>query len=333
MSDRRVLSLCILAVDMQTVSGGPAVSSPGISLVASPSAVARIRRWLRRDNVIAILVLSPSLLAVAIFIYSFIVWTFYVSLTAWNSSVIDLSFAGLERWESLITDSRWLQDLRNMFVYAAGFMSQCLLIGFLLACLLDQKIKAESVFRTIFIFPFAVSGIVTGVVWRWLMAPETGLNLIFSTFGLDFLRWKWYTDPTYGIIAVSIAGAWQFSGYVMALYLAGLRGISSDLREAAAIDGCSTFSLYRHIIIPLLAPVTFTALVLTGMGSIRVFDIPAILGTGAALGADAMAYYMFTLTFQMQKYGSGATVACMMIIFAAFLVVPYMLSMHREADQ
>jgi len=246
---------------------------------------------------------------------------------------VDLSFVGLEHWEGLLTDQRWLQDLRNLFVYAAGFMTQCIVIGFLLASLLDQKVKGEALFRTIFIFPFAVSGIVTGVVWRWLMAPETGLNLIFTTFGLDFLKWKWYSDPTYGILAVSIAGAWQFSGYVMALYLAGLRGISSDLREAAAIDGCNTFNLYRRVIIPLLSPVTFTVVVLTGMGSIRVFDIPAVLGTGAALGADAMAYYMFTLTFQSQRYAAGATVASVMIILAAFLVVPYMLSMRREADQ
>lgn len=278
------------------------------------------------------MVLAPSLLFVAIFIYSFIAWTFYISLTKWNGPVVNYTFAGLDNWQNILTDSRWLQDFRNMFFYAAGFIGQCVLIGFLLASLLDQRIKGENVFRTIFIFPFAVSGIVTGVVWRWLMQPDTGYNLIFRTIGLDFLAWKWAADLNWGIIAVSIAGAWQFSGYVMALYLAGLRGISSDVREAASIDGANTWQLYRHIIIPLLTPVTFTALVLTGMGSIRVFDLPAVIGTGAAFGADAMAYYMFTLTFQSAKYALGATIAALMIIFASFLVIPYILSMRMEAE-
>lgn len=269
---------------------------------------------------------------VAVFIYSFIVWTFFISMTKWNGPIVDYTFVGLANWANLLTDARWLQDLRNMVFYAAGFMGQCVLIGFLLASLLDQRIKGENLFRTIFIFPFAISGIVTGVVWRWLMQPDTGYNLIFRTIGLDFLAWKWFADVNWGIIAVSIAGAWQFSGYVMALYLAGLRGISGDVREAASIDGATTFQLYRHIIIPLLTPVTFTAVVLTGMGSIRVFDLPAVLGTGAAFGADAMAFYMFTLTFQSQRYALGAAIAAAMIIFASFLVIPYIASMKMEVE-
>lgn len=318
---------------MQTTTSSQAGAGSAAMMVAPPPVRRDFRRWLRRDRTVAILVLAPSLIAVAVFIYSFIVWTFYISVVKWNSSIVDYSFVGLDNWQNMITDTRWLTDLRNMFMYAAGFMSQCIVIGFTLACLLDQKIKGESLFRTIFIFPFAVSGIVTGVVWRWLMQPETGLNLIFQTVGLEFLKSKWFTDPTWGILSVSVAGAWQFSGYVMALYLAGLRGISSDVREAASIDGASTFHLYKDVIIPLLAPVTFTAVVLTGMGSIRVFDIPAVIGTGAAFGTDAMAFYMFTLTFQMQRYSLGAAVAGAMIIFASFLVVPYIASMRNEAEQ
>jgi glucose/mannose transport system permease protein len=282
---------------------------------------------------IAILVVTPSILAVAIFIYSFIIWSFYISGTKWNSAVLDLSWIGGDNWLRIFTDDRFQTDVRNLALYAMGFMGQCIVLGFLLAVLIDQKIKGEALFRTIFIFPFAVSAIVTGVVWRWLMRPEAGINLLFQSVGLDFLKSPWYTDPNWGIVAVSVAGAWQFSGYVMALYLAGLRGISNDIREAALIDGCNTFTLYRRVIIPLLAPVTFTAVVLTGMGSIRVFDIPAVIGTGAAFGTDAMANYMFTLTFQSQKYALGATIACVMMILSAILVVPYLRSMAREAEQ
>ena len=308
-------------------------TSAKATLFADTASASQRRRWLRSDMAIAVLVLTPSILAVAIFIYSFIVWSFYISGTKWNSAVVDLSWVGLDNWARLLSDDRFRTDIRNLLLYAAGFMTQCIILGFLLAVLIDQKIKGESLFRTIFIFPFAVSGIVTGVVWRWLMRPEAGLNLMFQSVGLDFLKSPWYTDPNWGILAVSVAGAWQFSGYVMALYLAGLRGISADLREAAAIDGCNSWQVYRHVIVPLLAPVTFTAVVLTGMGSIRVFDLPAVLGTGAAFGTDALSYYMFTLTFQTQRYALGATIACVMMILSALLVGPYLLSLRREAER
>jgi glucose/mannose transport system permease protein len=308
-------------------------TSARTSLFGEAASARPRRRWLRSDMMVAVLVVTPSILAVAIFIYSFIIWSFYISGAKWNSAVVDLTWIGADNWIRILSDDRFRTDLRNLVLYAIGFMGQCIVLGFLLAVFIDQKIKGEALFRTIFIFPFAVSAIVTGVVWRWLMRPEAGINLLFQSVGLDFLKSPWYTDPNWGIVAVSVAGAWQFSGYVMALYLAGLRGISNDIREAALIDGCNTFTLYRRVIIPLLAPVTFTAVVLTGMGSIRVFDIPAVIGTGAAFGTDAMANYMFTLTFQSQKYSLGATIACIMMLLSAVLVVPYLRSMAREAEQ
>lgn len=302
--------------------------------VAAPVKAPR-RRTLRfrGDLAIAIVVLMPSIVAVAIFIYFFIAYTFYVSVVKWPTLLPDYTFVGLKNWINMFQDMRFRIDMRNLVLYALGFMTQCIVIGFLLASLLDQKIKSEAVFRTIYIFPFAVSGIVTGVVWRWLMYPSAGLNQLFSLVGLDFLKSKWYTDPTWGILAVTIASSWQFSGYVMALYLAGLRGISHELKEAAAIDGANTWQLYRRIIIPLLAPVTFTAVVLTGMGSIRVFDIPAVLGTGAAFSTDALAFHMFQLTFQSNKMSSGAVIASVMIILAGFLVGPYLASLQLEESQ
>jgi glucose/mannose transport system permease protein len=268
--------------------------------------------------------------AVAIFIYAFIVYTFFVSVVKWPTLLPDYTFVGLDNWIRMFNDERFQIDIRNLVLFGAGFMTQCIVLGFLLASLLDQKIKSEAAFRTVFIFPFAISGIVTGVVWRWLMYPSAGLNQLFDMFGVGFLKSKWYSDPTWGILAITIAATWQFSGYVMALYLAGLRGISHELKEAAAIDGASTWQLYRRIIIPLLAPVTFTAIVLTGMGSIRIFDIPAVLGTGAAFSTDALALHMFQLTFQSNKISSGAVIAGVMILLAALLVGPYLASLQLE---
>lgn len=304
------------------------------TLVSGSTTTGRRRRRISGDMLLAILVLLPSILAVAIFIYTAIGWTFYISTVKWNSQVIDYSFVGLRNWLRMIGDARFHADLRNLAYYAIGFMTQCILFGFLLASLLDQKIKGEALFRTIIIFPFAVSGIVTGVAWRWLMQPTTGINLLFANIGLDWFQPTWNTHPRYGMWAVTIATAWQFTGYVMALYLAGLRGIPQELREAAAIDGAGTYATYRWVIIPLLMPVTFTAIVLTGMNSIRVFDVLASMsGSGAAFATDTLAFFMFQSTFGAYRYSLGATIGAFMILLSAFLIVPYLRSMRGEVER
>ena len=310
------------------------VSGEG-GLAASPTHISRKRKpWQRSDMWLAVLVILPSIIAVAIFIYGFIAWTFYISVTDWKSSVPDFTFVGLKNWTRLINERRFQMDLRNLLFYAIGFMSQCILIGFALASLLDQKIKGEAMFRTLFIFPFAVSGIVTGVTWQWLMQPSTGVNLLFAKVGLGWFRPAWVADVEYGIWAVTIAAAWQFSGYVMALYLAGLRGIPNELREAAAIDGAGTWQVYRYVIIPLLMPVTFTAIVLTGMNAIRVFDIVAALGgPGPGNSIGTLTLNMFQTTFGAYRFSLGAAIGSVMLILAIFLVVPYLMSMQRENEQ
>jgi glucose/mannose transport system permease protein len=304
-------------------------------LAASPTSTTyKRRRWLRTDYALAFFVLLPSIIAVAIFIYGFIGWTLYISVSDWKSSVPDLTFVGLKNWIRLFNDRRFQMDLRNHLLYAIGFIGQCIVIGFVLATLLDQKIKGEALFRTLFIFPFAVSGIVTGVTWSWLMQPATGINLLFAKIGMGWFRPTWHANIKYGIWAVSIAAAWQFSGYVMALYLAGLRGIPNELREAAAIDGAGTWAIYRRIIMPLLMPVTFTAIVLTGMNSIRVFDVVAALnGPGPGNNIDSLALNMFQTTFGAYRFSMGAAISSVMLLLATFLIVPYLMSMRRETER
>jgi glucose/mannose transport system permease protein len=175
------------------------------------------------------------------------------------------------------------------------------------------------------VFPFAVSGIVTGVAWRWLMQPTTGMNLILRGIGIN-TSFAWNTDPKVGILACSLAAAWQFTGYVMSLYLAGLRGISEEVREAARVDGAGPWQLYRYIIIPLMTPVTFTAVVLTGMGSIRAFDLITIL-QGPAFSTDTLAFHMYQATFGLYRFSLGATIGFLMMLLSAFLVGPYLRSL------
>lgn len=294
---------------------------------------ARRRPRISRDMLMAILVLTPSILAVAVFIYSFIAWTFWISAVNWNDAVVNNDFVGLKNWANMLSSERFQIDLRNLVLYAFGFMAQCLVIGFVLAALLDQQIKGESIFRTIYIFPFAVSAIVTGVAWRWVMRPDAGLNLLLDWVGLGALKSLWYAHPTLGILFITIASSWQFVGYIMALYLAGLRGISQEVREAAMIDGCNSVNLYRHIIIPMLSGVTFTAIVLTGMGAIRAFDIVAAMsGSGQAYSTDTLAFHMFEQTFLADRYSLSAVIGSVMIIISSLLVIPYLISTSKEAQ-
>ncbi len=286
--------------------------------------------WLRNDRKVAILALAPSIFAVALFIYIFIGWTLYISVSDWNRPVLDLTFAGLKNWRRLFTDPRFHIDLRNLVFFAAGYMTQCIVIGFVLAALLNEKIKGEAFFRTVFLMPFAVSAVVSGTAWRWLQLPSSGINLLIAKLGFENIRPLWYMHPQYGMLAITVMGAWQFSGFVMALYLAGLRAIPDELREAAIIDGAGALALYRYVYIPMLKPVTFTAIVLTGAGSIGNFDIPSIIGTGPGFATDSLGFYMFEQTFRSSRYGLGAAVGSLMLFLSIPVVLPYLISVLRE---
>lgn len=303
-------------------------------LAASPTTIRQKESsWVRGDRALAILVLSPSIILVAVFIYGFIGWTFYISTVDWNSPVVDYTFVGLKNWRRLFGDYRFLTDLRNLLYFAVGYMTQCIIVGFFIAALLDQKLKSEAFFRTVIFIPFAVSEVVTGVAWRWLMQPSSGINLLMAKIGFEGFQPLWYAHPRHGIWAVSIIAAWQFTGYIMALYLAGLRGIPDELREAAIIDGASALALYRHVLIPLLWPVTFTAILLTGMRSIKLFDLVATIGVGPGFATDSIANFMFESTFRANRWALGSAVGTLMIILSAFLLIPYLLSIRGEEER
>jgi glucose/mannose transport system permease protein len=289
--------------------------------------------WLRGDILLAVLVLSPSIIAVVVFIYAFMFWTIYSSLVLWNDVVPDYTFVGLRNFLRLLDTDRFLIDMHNILIFTLLFLVECIVVGFLLAVFLDQKIKGEAIFRTIFLLPFAVSAIVTGVAWRWLMNPTSGIDLLFSKIGLGFIHSNWFTDQNFGIAAVTIAASWQMSGYVMALYLAGLRGIPGELREAAAIDGAGAFALYRYVIVPMLTPVTYTVIVIVGGIALRTFDLTASMtSSGPAFADDTPAFFMFQTTFQSNHFAQGAAIAVVMLILAACLTVPYLINISREVE-
>jgi glucose/mannose transport system permease protein len=293
-------------------------------------------RRIGKDQLTAIAMITPSLLAIGLFVYGFIGWTGWVSLSNWDGLRPDLSLASpiVRNFERLFQHVRFQADIRNTITFTLLFLGACLLIGFLLAVLLDQRVRGENIFRSIFLFPMAVSFIVTGVVWRWLMTPSTGLNLLFDQLGLGFLRSGWFTDPNVGIKAVVIAATWQMSGFVMAMYLAGLRGIPEELREAARVDGASEFQIYRSIILPLLQPITLSAVIILGHISLKIFDLTASMTkAGPGFSTDVPGYFMFETTFQGDHYAQGAAIAVIMLLMVSVLVVPYLLySIRTEAQ-
>jgi glucose/mannose transport system permease protein len=319
-------------------------------------------RRLNTDRLIAFLMILPSILAIALFVYGFIGWTGWVSLVKWNSLVPDFTFVGADNYVRLFANDRFQIDLRNTVGFTLLFIAGCLIFGFGLAVLLDQRIRGEGIFRSIFLLPMSISFIVTGVVWRWLLNPSTGVNLLMQTLGFKDFKPGWYTDPaimfiqpdnplgqflnniglgvittdkiglSMGVVSLVIAATWQMSGYTMAMYLAGLRGIPEELREAARIDGCSEWQLYRHIILPMLQPITLSAVIILGHISLKIFDlVSAMTGPGPAFASDVPAYFMFDTTFRGNFFSQGAAIAMVMLVLVAVLVVPY-LAYSRRAE-
>ncbi|CAH0346480.1 sugar ABC transporter permease [Bacillus sp. CECT 9360] len=300
------------------------------------------KRKLTKDQILAIAFITPSILLIAVFVYGFISWTGYVSLSNWNSLVPDFSFAGLKNYLFLFNDFRFQADLRNTLVFTVLFIGSIIIIGQFLAVLLDQKLKGESIFRNIFFFPMALSFVVTGVVWQWLLNPSTGVNLFLGKIGLDS---KWYTDTTIlagfqwgkiefgipvAIIAVVIAAVWQMTGFSVAMYLAGLRGIPDEVREAARIDGATEFQIYRKIILPLMRPITVSVIIIMAHISLKIFDlIYAMTGSGANFVTDVPGVYMFETTFRGNYYANGAAIAIIMLVSVAIFIVPYLISSRK----
>ncbi len=285
-----------------------------------------------KDKILNIVLISPSILAVLIFIYIFIGWSIRVSLSKWKGLNPDYTWNGIKNYTELFADPRFMVDIKNTLLFTVVFVFGSLVLGFLLAVMLDQGLWGEGFFRSLFLFPMAISYIVTGVVWRWLMNPAmgsrmSGLNLLFKYIGADFLINAWHTTPKWGMAAI-----WQMSGYTMALYLAGLRAIPQELKEAAQIDGANGFQIYRHIMIPLLSPVTLSALIILGHMSLKVFDL-IVAVAGKQLQLDVPAIYMWQATFDGLFYGRGAAIGILLLISVAVLIIPYIrYTLKTEAE-
>jgi glucose/mannose transport system permease protein len=288
------------------------------------------------DRLVAAAMIVPSLAAIAIFVYGFVAYTGYVSFTRWNDVLPDSTWVGWRNYLELFQTFRFRIDMINTAKFTLAFLTGCLAIGLTLAFLLDRGLRGESVFRTIYLAPLALSFIVTGIVWRWLLNPGSlqmgslGINQLLEAAHLGFLRTGWYTDPRIGVLAVAIAATWQLSGYTMALYLAGLRGIPDELREAARVDGASEWQLYRRILFPLLQPITLSAVIILGHISLKIFDlVVAMTGSGPGFSSDVPAFFMFDTTFRGNHFAQGASIAEILLVLIAALTIPYLVYSTR----
>nr|WP_026205829.1 sugar ABC transporter permease [Actinoplanes globisporus] len=290
----------------------------------------RLRHWGP-----GLLLLSPSLILLAIFVYGLIAWTTKMSVSDQHTALKSNGFVGLDNYKNLFTNDiqdRFVHSLRNLLIFTVVFLVGAMLFGLIWALILERGVRAEGFFRTIYLFPMAVSFVASGVVWRWLMNPVVGdgaggINALFASLHLDFLQNKWWTNPTWGMAAMAMPAIWQLSGYVMALFLAGFRGIPQELREAAAMDGASTYRLYRNVIFPQLTPVALSALIILGHMSMKMFDLIMSV-SGPQWLTEVPAVYVWQ-TLLTSDYAKAAAISIVLLLLVAVVIVPYLIYTNR----
>jgi glucose/mannose transport system permease protein len=281
------------------------------------------------DRLVARLVLSPTVAVAAIFLYGFALWTGWISLTG-STLLPNYDFAGLVQYQRLWANPRWLTAYGNLFVFGALYVALCVAIGLLLAILLDRRIACEGALRTIYLYPMAVSFVVTGTAWRWILNPSLGLQQTVRELGWTGFSFDWLGDPDRALYTLVIAGVWQSAGFAMALFLAALRGIDGEIVKAARIDGAPVWKIYAFILIPMLRPAFLTVIVLLAVAVLRNFDLVVVLtGGGPGYASDLPSRFMYEMAFRRDQLGLGAASAIMMLFTFIAIIVPYLYSELR----
>ncbi len=280
-----------------------------------------------------LLLVAPSLIVLGIFVYGFMGWTANLSFTSARGRNLTGDYVGFDNYRELadergVTGQRFGIDTQNVLIFTAVFVAGSLIAGLVMALLLDRGVRGESFFRSVFIFPMAISFIAIAIVWRWLLSNGTGtqltgLNKLFSASGLGFLANDWFkSDSGWAIAAVALPAGWALSGYVMALFLAGIRGVPDDLREAARVDGAREPQVLWHVVRPMLLPVTMSALVILAHISLKTFDLIYAMDL-KSLKIDTPALFMWFTTFEGGFYGRGAAIAMLLLAGVAVVIIPY----------
>jgi glucose/mannose transport system permease protein len=284
----------------------------------------RLQDWLPK------LVLAPSLAVMLLFVYGFIAFSVVLSFTG-SKMLPKFSFVGWENYRKLWALDHWHTAIANIAVFASLYIVICTLVGLLLAVFLDQKVRGEGLLRPIYLYPMALSFIVTGTAWKWFLDPGIGLEKTMHLWGWESFSFTWIKDSDMALYCIVIAAVWQTSGFVMAMFLAGLRGIDNEILKAAQIDGASTWQLYRRIVIPLLRPAFLSAFVILSHLAIKSYDLViALTGGGPGRATELPATFMYSYTFTRNSMGIGAASAVIMLMTIAAIMVPYLYSELKE---
>jgi len=286
--------------------------------------------WLQKN--LPRIVISPSFAVILWFVYGFILWTFYISFTK-SKMLPRYDFWGIEQHFRLWSNPRWFTAVENLLIFTILFVVICILIGILLSILLDQKIRTEGFLRTIYLYPMALSFIVTGTAWKWMLNPTMGIEKLVTDWGFTDFTFDWLVSREMSIYTIVIAAVWQSSGFIMALFLAGLRSIDDEIIKAAKIDGASLYSIYITIILPMMRPVFMSSIVILLHISIKSYDLViALTAGGPGTSSDMPAVFMTQMAFHRSEIGLASASAVMMFLTVLAVVVPYLYSELRRQD-
>jgi glucose/mannose transport system permease protein len=274
----------------------------------------------------------PAALVAAIYVGT-MAWTIWISFTSSRMLPVN-NFVGFDQYQRLFQDERWQISATNLVLYCVLFIGISLVLGLLLAIALDQRVRAESAFRTIFLYPQGMSFIVTGLVWQWIMNPELGLQKVAHQLGWTNARLDWIADSRFAIYVLILAGVWQATGLVMAIMLAGLRGVDAELWKAARIDGIPMWRFYAHIVIPLLKPMFATAIVLLAVAGVKLYDLViAMTGGGPGIATEVPAKFVMEYLFRRANIGLATAAATVMFVTVLAVVVPWIYVEHFRRQE
>ena len=277
-----------------------------------------------RNKVKAALVLMPTVIVVFYFIWGFSVYAAFLSFTK-SRFLPNHEIIGLDNYILLFANDRWWVAYSNMFIFGALYIGGCIILGALLAVLLDRLTKGETLFRTIFLYPMSLSLVVTGLAWQWILNPTSGIQQIVRTAGFEDFNFNWVASPDFAIYTIVFAALWNGTGLIMILFLAGIKSIDDEIWKAARIDQIPVWRIYFNIILPQLRTVLLTAVMLLGFQVVRSFDVVvALTNGGPGYASDVPARYVFEYFFQRSKIGQGAAAAVMMVMTMILIVLPYL---------
>jgi glucose/mannose transport system permease protein len=284
----------------------------------------QLERWLPQ------LLISPAFVVSAIFFYGLTGWVTMVSFTG-SEGLLEMSWVGLKQYLRLWNDDNWWQALWNLLRYAPIVVGVPMVIGCLLAIFLDQKIRFEGGFRTIYLYPLALSWVVAGTIWRWLLSPETGVEVWLHQLGFVQAEFDWIILPKRSIFALAVVAVWHSTGFVMAMFIAGLRAVDDAVFRAAMIDGASLPRIYWSIVLPTLRPTVFSAALILLPAALKTFDLVVVLTNGGPGQSSVLpAYYMFDRFFRRDQMGLGAASGSIILMMCIAVAVPYILNELRR---